>query len=650
MGVFRVRRSLPGMRRRGERHTRMEVPRARRKGRGRVARGAVFLSVIGLLFALVRLQIVSTEEFALIAKENRLRPIVVRAPRGTIYDRYGRVVAENRVGYQVLLMPAPLDSMRALMERLQPILGLSDAQMERAMRKYLRARNLPMELAPDASPVAVAHLMEHKFLYPGMLIYEYPKRYYPAGEAVAHVIGYVAEISEQELKLPEFEGYRQGRWIGKTGLERSYETTLGGEPGMRYLEVDAVGRILSWLPEEAGVPPVPGHDLRLHLDLDLQRYVAYLMRDLAATEGIRDLRASFVAIEPATGGVLALYATPGYDPNQFTGGIDPEIWKRLNDNPANPLLNRAAGSAQPPGSTFKLATAAMAMKLGKLKPTDRMPIACGGGIRYGGRFARCWSSGHGSLDLIGAIKNSCNVYFYQLGIRIGLEKFLEEGARLGFGAPTGIDLPNELTSTYPLSFEWWEDYFGYRPYENEVMSLSIGQGAVNTTPLKLAQLYVALARRDGKAPAPRLVQSDTAPPISLDLGLTEDQILALRKGFRRVVAPGGTAALSRLPGWDFMGKTGTAQNPHGDDHAWFVGLAGPFGKEPEIVAVMLLEHGLHGYTASGLVANAINFYLDRKHGRPFVRYPTPRERLPRGLDVDWAWYMSPVEDPPDSEP
>jgi penicillin-binding protein 2 len=217
---------------------------------------------------------------------------------------------------------------------------------------------------------------------------------------------------------------------------------------------------------------------------------------------------------------------------------------------------------------------------------------------------------------------------------------------MGFGQLTGIDLPNELPSVFPQDVEWWKKRFGARPRENEVMSLSIGQSTVNLTPLRLAELYSALARLDGKALTPRIVQTESPPTVGIDLGINADQIRALRKGFRRVLGPGGTAALSRLPGWDFMGKTGTAQNPQGDDHAWFVGVGGPFGAEPEIVAVMLLEHGQHGYVASGVVANAVNFYLNRKHGLPFERYPTPRDRIPRGLTMDWKWYMSEIVDPP----
>lgn len=635
------------MRREYDRSGRLAQPPTVREQRARTARVMIAVSVTALTFALVKIQLLSSTAYSLLALENRTRAVVVPAPRGTIYDRHGQVVAENIVGYRVLLMPAPMDSLVAVVNRLKPILGLDDDEIARAFRKYRREPHYPMVVRQDAPPGAVARLEERRFLFPGVLIDEYPKRHYPAGSAIAHLMGYVNEISESELKLPEFESYRQGRWIGKAGLERSYELELGGVPGVRYLEVDAVGRIRRWLPESTGVPPVPGRDLQLYLDLDLQRYVQILFEDLRKSGVMEDVRGSFVAMDPRTGGILALYANPTFDPNLFTGGIDARTWARLAEDEANPLLNRATGSAQPPGSTFKLATAAMAMQLGILGNDEFMPVGCGGGLRYEGRYARCWyGRGHGSLNLVAAIKNSCNVYFYQVGIRIGLDRFMELGTRLGFGDRTGIDLPNESPNTYPVDADWWKKRFGHKPRDNEVMSLAIGQSTINLTPVRVAQLYAALARMDGKAPVPRIVKTDEPPVIGLDLGLQPEQIKTLRKGFRRVVGPGGTAALSRLQGWDFLGKTGTSQNPHGEDHGWFVGIGGPFGEEPEIVAVMMLEHGEHGYTPSGVVANAINFYLNRKYGRPFDRFPTPRDRIPRGMNIDWRWYQSEVIDPP----
>src|SRR5690606_12511935 len=287
------------------RRGRTERPRVERLRLGQWSRVALLVSSTALTFALARIQILASDQYALIAKENRVRPIVVPAPRGTIYDRHGQVVAENVVGYQVLLMPAPMDSMLAQLARLRPVLGLTDREIGLALSRYRREPHLPMLVTANASPGGVARLQERRFLFPGVLVYQYPRRHYPAGAAVAHLIGYVAEISKAELELPEFRGYRQGRWIGKAGLERYHERLVGGEPGMRYLEVDALGRIKRWLPEESGVPPVPGRDLRLYLDLDLQRYIVELFRDLARTEGFNDLRASLVAIEPQTGGVPA---------------------------------------------------------------------------------------------------------------------------------------------------------------------------------------------------------------------------------------------------------------------------------------------------------------------------------------------------------
>lgn len=615
-------------------HFNVNVPRHARRRRSQGARVALAVGILTLVWGLLNMQVIGSERFELAAKENRLRPLVVRAPRGTIYDRHGQVVAENVVGYEIALMPAPRDSITGALARLTPVLALRPENIEGTMRRYRRTPTLPIPVLPDAEPWQVARLEERREQFPNVLINEYPKRRYPAGESIAHLIGYVSEISESELEQPEFASYRQGRWIGKAGLERQYESMLGGDPGVRYIEVDASGHIKRWLPEESGIPAVPGRDLHLYLDLDLQRYAEAIW-----PEG---LEGGLVAIDPKTGGVLAYYSTPGYDPNRFIGGISSSYWKSLQENESKPLLDRAGGSNQPPGSTFKLMVASMGLELGVIKPEEFMPIPCTGGMSYGGRYARCWdASGHGRQNMILGIKNSCDVYFYQVGIRIGLKRFLEEGTRLGFGKKTGIDLP-EVKPIFPTGLDWMKQWFGYPPQEPEVMSLAIGQGAVTIDPLKLAHMYVALARADGKAPAPRLAQLDTAQPVTFELPITPDQIGALRSGMRRVTGPGGTAWLSRLKDWDFYGKTGTAQNPHGADHGWFVGIAGPKGEDPEIVVAALLVHGMHGSEASGPVASVANFYLDRKHGLPFERKPIVRYNQ----SLWGAWMNAPIEDYP----
>lgn len=624
-----------------ERTGRLSTPRGVRMRRSNAARGVLVLILIVLLGAAAKLQVLEVNEYATAAKNNRLRPLMVHTPRGTIYDRHGYVIAENVPAYQIMIMPGKRDSMEAQIERLAPVIGLQKNQLDYAWKKWNRAKHLPMTIMADAPLDAVSRLEERKREFPGVLVFEYAKRRYPAGDAVAHFIGYVAEINEEQLLKPEFAGYQQGRWIGQQGLEKQYEKHLGGEPGMRYLEIDAMGRIKRWLPEEMGVPAIPGKDLQLNLDLDLQRYV----------QGIfpKGYRGAFVALDPVTGGVLAYVSNPSYDPNLFTGGIAQSVYDSLKNDPAKPLFDRVAGSTQPPASTWKLPVAAMALEEGVIKPEEFMPIACTGGMSYQGRYARCWEPrGHGRVNLIRGIMLSCDVYFYQVGIRLNLRRYLAVGTRLGFQKKTGIDLPTEVKNIFPEDVSYWKRHFGYGPpADNEVLSMSIGQGPVTMTPLKMTHLFMAMARPDGKAPAPRMAMTDSQK-ITLDLHISGETTDWLRKGMRRVIGPGGTAQLTRLPYWDFMGKTGTAQACARcglPDHAWFVGMGGPAGKNPEIVAGMFLQYGEHGWMASDFVANAANFYLNRKYGRPFERWATPRDRFARGLYVDTDWLYSPVIDP-----
>ena len=627
---------------------RIEHARQARRRQGVVVRWLLVLVFLGLGFALFRVQVLGREAYALQARENRLRGVTIRAPRGTVYDRHGRVIAENGVSHEVLLMPADREAMAGTLEDLRPLLGLTDADIDAAWRGFRRSPGLPMVVDGDASAAIAARVEERRGNLREVIVRPYPKREYPAARASSPLIGYVAEISERELQSPDFDGYAQGRWIGKAGIERQYEPVLSGTPGRRYLEVDAKGRIRRWMPSEVGTASVPGNDLQLHLDLDLQEYVAEIFNDVrmhADLAGMDTVRGAFVALDPRTGGVLAYYSTPAFDPNLFVGGVRSDVWERLNADPTRPLMDRVAGSGapQPPGSTFKLVLAAMALEEGIITPASHMPEPCTGGLWFQGRYAKCWCDGcYWDFDLVQAIQKSCNVYFYQLGIALGLERFLEKGTEMGLARRTGIDLPGESPSIFPSGVDQMQARLGYRPPENEVMSLAIGQGAVTMTPLKMAQMYVALARDDGKAPAPRLAMTGEPAPITFELDLSAAQIAALRDGMRRVVGPGGTAWLSRLQGWDFMGKTGTAQNAHGTDHAWFAGIGGRAGGEPEIVAVALIYSGAHGWVASEPVANAINFYLSRKHGRPFVRHPVPRVRQKLGLPIDWEWLQSPL--------
>jgi penicillin-binding protein 2 len=616
---------------------RVLTPKRQRARRGMGARALVVIMIAFLGTALFRLQVVEGEQYALTARENRLRELPIPAPRGTIYDRTGRVVAENVPGYLIQVMPG--EAMEPTIQQLQPLLNITDEQVQRARRRWTRQRHLPLVLLEDAPEQAVAALAERRHQFPNVLVHEYAKRRYPAGSAIAHFIGYVNEINDRQLQSPEFEGYVMGQWIGQAGLERQYERLLGGTPGKRYLEVDAWGRIKRWLPEEMGVPPVPGRDLHLYLDLDLQEYIAAIWP--------QDQTGAIVAIDPQSGGVLAYYSHPSYDPNIWIGGIGTETYRQLMEDAGKPLLDRVVGSGQPAASTWKLAVAGMALDLGVIRPDEFMPQACTGSFFYG-RVARCWyAPGHGRQNLIEAIKNSCNVYFYQVGVRIGLNRFLETGTRLGFAQRTGIDVPHEIAPNFPASIEWYQRRWGYTPYDNEVLSLAIGQGPITMTIIKLAHIYAALTAPEGKVPAPRLARLEGAEVDTMEFRTTARDRWYLEAGMRRVTAPGGTAGLSRLADWDFIGKTGTAQNPHGPSHGWFVGTgAREPGAPPEIAVTMFAEFAESGGMSSGYVGEAINFYLSRKYNRPFRMYATPRISQFRGYPADFSVLQRPVVDPP----
>lgn len=603
-------------------------PHARR----RRAQGALIILFVGLgalCVAFFRTQVLDNTAYTLQSDANRLRPLPIPAPRGTIYDRNGEIIADNVPGFALFLLPAKPDSIRAMLERISPVLDLDEERVESLMAKFRRSPGQPLLVHHDLTFEQVSALEERRPLLPGMYIEMQPKRRYLPGAVVGHLVGYVSEISQDELALPEFEDYSPGQLIGKAGLERQYEHLLGGRPGVRYVEVDANGRLVSDYGERLrAVAPVPGEDLHLELDLGLQRWISEIFPD--------SMRGAIVALEPETGAVLAMYSNPTFDPNIFVGGVDPEVWRQLNSDPGNPLLNRALAGRYPPGSTFKLFTAAIGLELGVIDPNAPMPLPCRGGMRYGNRYFGCWDRrGHGYVDLVDAIKQSCNVYFYQLGLKIGLDRFLEEAGRLGFRTTTGVDFPVELPGIVPSGRSWWKERFGYDPQENEVLSLSIGQGAIDQTPLKLAQLYVAFAR-DGRVVVPRFADLGRAPQITDHLDISSENLAVLREGLRRVLGEGGTARMASLEHWDLIGKTGTSQNPHGKDHALFTGMAGPRGGDPEIVVVAVLEAGEHGYMAAQYAAKTADYYLRRKYDMPIDTIQTLREHLLAGRPAPWA--------------
>ena len=568
--------------------------------RARVASGLVFLVFIFLVGSFFRTQILQHSQYVLQSEENRLREVPIQAQRGQIYDRKGAIIAENIPGYTVsLLSPGP-DSLRASLRRLTRTISMSDDQMDAVVRRYRRNPNRPAVIFPDASFDLVSVLEEHRVEFPGLIIQASPKRYYPDGASVAALVGYTGEINESELQSKNFKGYKPGQQVGKMGIEKQYESRLRGREGVRFVEVDARGRVVREAGARQELIPQSGKPLYTNIDLDLQKFIVNIFGD--------SLQGAAVAIEPKTGEVLALHSAPSYDPNRFIGGIPAEYWKSLNTDPRRPMFNKAVQGTYPPGSTWKLASAIIGLQEGVVKLDDHMPKPCTGGMQFGNRYFKCHDKrGHGSLNLMQAIEKSCDVYFYQLGLNIGLSRLVAGGIAIGAKDRTGIDLPSESRPQFPDSV--YKAYFN-KKYpggwikEPISMNLAIGQGENSQTVVNMARFYTALAT-DGEAARPQVVRSPTERTRLFQLD--SNQMAGIHAALAGVVSR-GTAAASRIQGIALAGKTGTAQSgPTTGDHAWFVGYAP--SDDPKIVVAVMIEFGGHGTRAARIASKIIEHYL-----------------------------------------
>lgn len=587
----------------------------------RLARGVIWVAVSALVVAFFRTQILEHSRYQLDSETNRLRPIPVPAPRGVLTDRNGKILAENLTGYTVSLLPGNADSLRATLRRAAAILKLDSLAIERVMAHYRRAPYLPATVVPSASFELVSELEERRLIFPGLLIQPEPKRFYPDSGLLAHLVGYVGEVTEAERAQSRFAAVRLGGLVGKDGLEREYDDSLRGADGVRFVEVSAFNHVVR---EASGssLPPVPGRPLRTTIDLDLQRYVA---QTFPAGQ-----RGALVAMNPNTGEILALYSAPGYDPNAFVGGVDPDYWRHLNESAAHPLFDRTIQARYPPGSTWKLAVAAMALKRGLVTLQSRMPIPCRGGLQYGNRFFRCWASqGHGDLTLAEAIEQSCDVYFYQLGLKLGLTSLLEDANEWGFHSRTGIDLPGEITPDFPGGTEYYDRAYGPRRWTAAVtLNLAIGQGENAQTLVNMVRFYQMLAS-DGRVHPPYLVHP--SGDATMSLGLTQNELTGLRRTMSKVVEHGTARGAGRFGGpIEIAGKTGTAQNPHGPAHGWFIGFA-PADK-PEIVVGAIVEFAKEGPYVAPIVTRVIGHYLGVDTTQA-TRYVLPTDTVSRPTQI-----------------
>jgi penicillin-binding protein 2 len=587
-----------------------------------VARLVVWATLSVLVVAFFRAQILEHGRYQLQSESNRLRPIPLPAPRGIITDRNGKIIAENVPGYTIALLSGDESALRARLAYIAPIVKLDNAGIERVVARFRRAPYVPALVAADAKFDVVSQLEERRLLIPGLLIQPEPKRFYPDSGVAAHLVGNIGEVTEAERAQPRLASVRLGGLVGKDGLERQYDDSLRGSDGLRFVEVSALGHVV----REAGaatLPPVAGSAVHTTIDLDLQRYIARIFP--------AGHRGAVVAMNPNTGEILGLFSAPGFDPNAFVGGVD-----------------RAIQARYPPGSTWKLATAAMAMRRGLVTLNSRMPMPCRGGLQYGNRYFRCWlATGHGDLTLADAIAQSCDVYFYQLGLKLGLTSLLEDGTALGFRTLTGIDLPGEIRSEFPNGTEYYDRLYGARRWTAAVtLNLAIGQGENAQTLVEMVRLYQMLAS-DGVERPPYVVRGPRPPGVNL--GLTPEQLAGLRRAMISVVER-GTARGARQTTVTIAGKTGTAQNPHGPAHGWFIGFA-PADK-PEIVVGAIVEFAREGPWVAPLVARVIARYLgadstaesELRMTLPTDTAPRPRRLLPSPVEDS-----TPVENAPPPE-
>ncbi|MGA8029608.1 MAG: penicillin-binding protein 2 [Bryobacteraceae bacterium] len=552
-----------------------------------------------------KLQVQNPDVYSEAAEHNRIKSTPTLAPRGKILDREGRVIVDNKASYSLLLNRDQIkpEHLPAIAEALQLDYGELIAKIHHI------GANPQIIIKDQLTRDDIAWIESHQDAdtYPEMQLIKAWRRQYPQDGFAAHVTGYVGEISESELNSPQFVDYQQGAIIGKDGLERQYDQTLRGVDGQQRVLVDNMGHERQMLTNQDAVP---GKDLQTTLDLDLQAVAELSM------EG---KRGAIVALDPRNGEVLAMVSRPTYDPNKFTGRISQNDWNAIANDPYKPLLDRAIQAEFAPGSTFKPFTALAGLETGVID--DQTEFHCPGGASFYGHYFACWRKppGHGKISLHRAIAQSCDVFFYTVANRLGIDRLAHYAELAGFGHKTGIDLPNERESTMP-STKWKMRMFRQKWYAGETISVGIGQGAITVSPLELAAAEGGLAV-GGNWYQPHLVK--TASPKLLRAGhLNPDNVQQIVSGMYGVVNEGGTGRFAALPGIKVCGKTGTTQLASNKllkgtklgltmkDNAWFVGYAPE--EAPEIVVVALFENGEHGDRAAWMVRDVLKAYFDKK--------------------------------------
>jgi penicillin-binding protein 2 len=564
-----------------------------------------YVIVAGFLILLIRLwqlQILQGTEYRKVSESNRLRVIGVPAPRGIIFDRNGIPLVKNAPYFCASLIPGEFNEQ--LVPALAKLLGMPEEELEEKITGTAQSPFSPVRLKEGLSFKEVTYIEARRSDFPGLMIEIEVSRGYIFGNAGAHLIGYLGKMTPAQSKDPEFRDVPPDAFIGQWGVEKLYDKSLRGTAGQRVIEVDALGREIRLLQEK---PPVKGADLTLSVDIALQE---------EAEKAFEGRTGALVALQPGTGEILGFVSSPSFDPNKFAKGIGPDDWASLSGDKNLPMLNRAIQSQYPPGSTFKIVMAIAGLEEGVIDESTK--VNCRGGINFGKWHFGCWrKGGHGQVSLHRALVESCDVYFYEVGKRLGIDKIYEYATRLGLGRATGIPLGSEKKGLIPNT-KWKLEARKAQWFLGETFVNSIGQGYVSATPIQMATMMSAVAD-DGNIYRPSLLKG-AKPVLVANAGLKPETLEAVKSALKGVVnEPSGTGWVAKSGVATIGGKTGTAQvvgirrdskylSEKFRDHAWFVAFA-PVEK-PEIAMSVLVEHGGHGGSAAAPIAKkAIEAYL-----------------------------------------
>lgn len=586
-----------------------EYKSEKRLGR-RVHLFEAFIAVLLLSYLLVfwHLQVTQADEYRTLAENNRLRKIPVPPQRGAIFDRNGKVLASTRPALRLIVSREGAADPKSQLARLESVLVLEPGSLSQGLLA-MRGRPSfePLVVREDASLAELARVESRREWFPSVEVEEAALRDYPDGPAVAHAVGYVGQVSARELERLAGRSVERGDIVGKAGLESSYDDLLRGRRGWKFVTVNNLGRPLG--ESRAGRAPLDGRRLDLTLDAGLQE---------ALVDALGQETGAGIFLDARNGDVLALASAPVFDPNIFAGRVAPEEWKAIVDDPRRPLHDRSIGSFYAPGSTFKILMSVVGLETGVITPDT--VIYCGGSANHYGRNFLCWKrGGHGPVRLHEALVHSCNVFYYEVGRRAGIEAIEKYGSMFHLGRPTGIDLPGEQAGILP-SDAWKRKARGEPWYPGDTISVSIGQGLLAVTPVQMATLVAAVAN-DGVVVTPHLAAGRTGAQERLQVH--PETLAAIRAALAEVVTAGTgrRAALGPVP---VAGKTGTAQvfkrsagidadelPKEERDHAWFVGYAP--ADNPEVAFAVVVEHGGHGGTTAAPIARKVleAYFLDR---------------------------------------